>query len=698
MADPSATPGATPRELVPGSDLGPYRIDGLLGTGGMGTVYRARQVHLQRVVALKVMKPGLAANHEFCERFMREARAGAAITHPHVVMIHDADIRDGLLYQVFEFVPGGDLWQLIQKRGALPPATALKLIAECAAGLEAIHALGLLHRDLKPQNIFLDGAGRAKLGDLGMAVQAGREDDAITAPGVVMGTPAYMAPEQARGKNAETASDVYALGATLFSLLTARKPFPGANTLDVITKVVNAPVPDPREVVPTIPAVVADLVKRTMSKRPGERPTAAQLREECLALAAAIPASATRISSARVAATEELAPTPTPSTQRPAANAKMASNPALRAPVAGDAAEKRRDPKTTSSAHLTPPAPRTATAELTPPARPAVRSATRSSSANLRPPGSGTAEIPGPRGTPAPAARPRRDGKPSTRTTRAKSTGVIATGIAVAVVVVAVAVTALAMGSHGGAPPPSPSKPDQTVAATATNPPPQTSPTVTSPVTPPPAQDPATPPPVAQNPVTPPPAQDPSTPPPTPQPVAQDPATPPPAPTPPPQDPNNPTPSPTPVSTGVMAIANPTPAPGLDPQLLGKIFSDGGGAYANSQYTADKAFDGDTTTVYDAWIGNDSYVGIDLGAGHAATVTAIRFYARYAYTDRMKGGVFEGTNDPAAGWHSLATVDTASASEWTVLNVSGAQPYRYLRYRSPVQGYCNVAEIEFHGH
>jgi serine/threonine-protein kinase len=697
MADMSISPGAVPRELAPGSDLGPYRIDGLLGTGGMGTVYRARQVHLQRVVALKVMKPGLAANHDFCERFMREARAGAAITHPNVVMIHDADIRDGLLYQVFEFVPGGDLWQLIQKRGALPPATALNIIAECASGLDAIHALGLLHRDLKPQNIFLDGAGRAKLGDLGMAVQADGGDDAITATGVVMGTPAYMSPEQARGKNAEAASDVYALGATLFSLLTARKPFPGANTLDVITKVVNAPVPDPREVVPTIPAVVADLVKRTMSKRPAERPTAARLREECLALAAAIPASATRISSARVAATEALDASPTPSTQRPAAPAKMASNPALRAPVASDA-DKRRDPKTTSSAHLTPPAPRSATAELTPPARPAVRSATRSSSANLRPPSSGTAEIPGPRGAPAPApapaARPRRDGKPSTRPTRAKSTGAIATGIAVAVVVVAVAVTALAMGSHGGAPPPSP-RSDQPLEATATNPPSQIPPVAKSPST---TQDPITLPP-AQNPATPPPAQDPSTPPPTPQPVAQDPAPPPPAPTPPPpaQDPANTVPSPTPVFTSAMAIANPTPVPGLDPQLLGNIFSDGGGAYANAPNTADKAFDGDTTTVYDAWIGNDSYTGIDLGANHAATVTSIRFYARYAYADRMKGGIFEGTNDPAAGWHTLATVDTASASAWTVLTVSGALPYRYLRYRSPVQGYCNVAEIEFHG-
>src|SRR5476649_2314637 len=125
--------------LADGSHIGPYRIDGRLGAGGMGEVYRATQVNLLRVVALKVMKPELAADRDFVERFMREARAGAAISHAHVVAIHDADTRDGLLYLAFEFVSGGDLAQLLQKRGPLPAGEALRLLAECADGLQAIH-------------------------------------------------------------------------------------------------------------------------------------------------------------------------------------------------------------------------------------------------------------------------------------------------------------------------------------------------------------------------------------------------------------------------------------------------------------------------------------------------------------------------------------------------------------------------------
>jgi formylglycine-generating enzyme required for sulfatase activity len=248
----------------------------------MGTVYRARQVHLQRVVAIKVMKPALAADEDFCERFMREARAGAAITHPNVVVIHDADHREGLLFQVFEFVPGGDLAQLVKARGPLPSVEALRLIAECADGLQAIHQAGMLHRDIKPQNIFLDAKGQAKLGDLGMARHADGEDQ-LTGSGAVMGTPAYMAPEQARGAAIDIRADIYALGATLYTLLTARKPFPGANALEVIAKVIADPTPDPRAVVPSVPTQVAGLVRKAMAKRPEDRfATSTELRQEVL--------------------------------------------------------------------------------------------------------------------------------------------------------------------------------------------------------------------------------------------------------------------------------------------------------------------------------------------------------------------------------------------------------------------------------
>ena len=282
---------AQARELAPGSFIGPYRIDSVLGSGGMGMVYRARQVHLQRLVALKVMKPALAADEEFCERFMREARAGAAIDHAHVVRIYDADLRDGLLFQVFELVPGGDLAQVLKARGPLPPVEALRLIAECADGLQAIHRAGLLHRDLKPPNIFLDAQGHAKLGDLGMARQAAGGDQ-VTRTGTMMGTPAYMAPEQARGGAIDIRADIYALGATLYTLLTGRIPFPGANTLEVIAKVIADPTPDPRTMVPTVPATVAALVQRAMAKDRDQRhATPDDLRQELLRVAAGLPAS-----------------------------------------------------------------------------------------------------------------------------------------------------------------------------------------------------------------------------------------------------------------------------------------------------------------------------------------------------------------------------------------------------------------------
>jgi serine/threonine protein kinase/formylglycine-generating enzyme required for sulfatase activity len=325
---------ANARELSPGSFIGPYRIDRLLGSGGMGTVYRARQVHLQRVVALKVMKPTLASDEEFCERFMREARAGAAINHPHVVVIFDADFRDGLLYQVFEFVPGGDLAQLVKARGPLPPVEALRFVAECADGLQAIHQAGMLHRDIKPQNIFLDAEGRAKLGDLGLARMAAG-DDKMTMTGAVMGTPAYMAPEQADGNDLDIRADIHALGGTLYTLLTARPPFTGPTQMAIMGKVMYEPPPDPRAVVPSVPAEVAALVQRAMAKRRDDRfASPAKMRQEALRVAAGLPTTADQEPAVDPHASTVI-PSPTPPS-RPA--------PTLEAPVPPTAQPHARSP------------------------------------------------------------------------------------------------------------------------------------------------------------------------------------------------------------------------------------------------------------------------------------------------------------------------------------------------------------------
>jgi len=207
--------------------------------------------------------------------------------------------------------------------------------------------------------------------------------------------------------------------------------------------------------------------------------------------------------------------------------------------------------------------------------------------------------------------------------------------------------------------------------------------------------------PSAKPPTTPPTAaQAPSAKPPIPQtPTAQaEPIPAPPAnasPQPPPPSPSPP--SATPGLSSPMAVLNPSPVADLDPQLIGHVIDDGGGSFNHSPLTADKAFDGDITSFYDAALGSDGFTGIDLGPGHAATITAIRFYTRSFYADRMNGGVFEGSNDPTSGYVTLATVTSASDAGWNTLTVAGAAPYRYLRYRSSSGGHCDVAEIEFHG-
>jgi len=255
------------RPAGPGQSLGPYLIEGILGEGGMGMVYRARHATLRRVVALKVMRPELAGSGEFAERFLREARAAAAINHPHVVTIHDAGIADGRLYMAFELVPGGDLAGLVKRSGGrLPEDRALDLLEQCAAGLAAVHAGGLVHRDIKPNNIFLDEHGRAKLGDLGLARTSGG-DDRMTNTGVGIGTPAFMAPEQAEGlPDIDIRADIYALGATLFTVLSGRPPFAERTPLATMMAVVGKPAPDLRMLNPQVSAATAAVVARAMAK------------------------------------------------------------------------------------------------------------------------------------------------------------------------------------------------------------------------------------------------------------------------------------------------------------------------------------------------------------------------------------------------------------------------------------------------
>lgn len=282
-------PPAVLPELAPGTRFGQYRILGLLGEGGMGQVYQAVQGTLERLVALKVMRPELANDPQFSERFLREARAAASVCHHHLVIIFDAGSQDGRLYMAFQFVAGGDLDAELSRRSRYPAAEALALIAGCCEGLQAIHEAGLVHRDIKPHNIFLDAKGRPKLGDFGLARQA-QGADRMTMTGVGMGTPAFMAPEQAQGlADIDIRADVHALGGTLYTMLTGKPPFTGLTPWMVVNAVCNEPAPDPRALVPTLPEPVAAITLRCLAKRREDRyQTPDELRADLLRVRAAL--------------------------------------------------------------------------------------------------------------------------------------------------------------------------------------------------------------------------------------------------------------------------------------------------------------------------------------------------------------------------------------------------------------------------
>ena len=250
-----------------------FQIVDKLGQGGMGAVYRATQLSIGREVALKIMAPDVAKNKGFTERFLREAMAMGAINHPNVITCFDAGKDGKILYMALELMTGGDADQLARSMGGILPAVrACAIVRDCAAGLGAIHKAGLIHRDIKPANIFLGENGTAKLADLGLARQEDG-DDQMTRTGTAMGTPAFMSPEQAQGvDDLDIRSDIYALGATLFSLCTGQPPFTGQSAYAIVARVINEAVPDPRSLNPNIPEPVVQVIRAAMQKDRKKRP------------------------------------------------------------------------------------------------------------------------------------------------------------------------------------------------------------------------------------------------------------------------------------------------------------------------------------------------------------------------------------------------------------------------------------------
>jgi eukaryotic-like serine/threonine-protein kinase len=248
--------------------IGGFRIIDQIGQGGMGTVYRAVQLSLNRQVALKVVSPHVLSDGASAERFLREARVAASLNHPHIISVIDVGRDDdGTLYMAMELVTGGDAKQLAQRYdGVVPELRALEVIRDCAEGLEAINAARLVHRDIKPANIFLTREGRAKLADLGL-VRNEQDGERLTITGALVGTPAYMSPEQANNEqDLDIRSDIYALGATLFCLVTGRPPFDANGPFAIVAKVLTQPAPDPRTVIPTLSPGISKLIMRCLEK------------------------------------------------------------------------------------------------------------------------------------------------------------------------------------------------------------------------------------------------------------------------------------------------------------------------------------------------------------------------------------------------------------------------------------------------
>jgi hypothetical protein len=274
MADDAVASGIAREVAIPsGTSVGPFRIERQVGRGGMSIVYAARQLALDRIVALKILLPSLAGEAEIVERFLAEARAAARLDNPHIVPIYDTGEAGGYYFIAMRLLNGRDLRQVLSERRAsgyagLPVDQAVDVIGQAAEALDFAHSHGIVHRDVKPANIYLDGDGRVTLVDFGIARALDHASSTIT--GSVIGTPAYMSPEQSLGRSVDFRSDVYSLGVVLYETLAGVPPFAGSPHAVMLAHTstdVSALPPLGEE----IPNALNDVIRRAMAKRPEDR-------------------------------------------------------------------------------------------------------------------------------------------------------------------------------------------------------------------------------------------------------------------------------------------------------------------------------------------------------------------------------------------------------------------------------------------
>ncbi len=307
--------------------LSGYKVEEMIGKGGMGVVYRARQISLDRTVALKVLSPELVKGKDFVKRFLEEARVAGSLTHSNVVQVHDVGSENGTYYIAMEYVAGGNLADKLAESPRLDVKTTVRIGLDSARALEYAESKKIVHCDIKPSNLMLTETGLAKLADLGIARRlADAQAGGLTE---VLGSPQFMAPEQAQGKPMDRRTDLYALGCTLFTMLAGKPPFTGGTAREIMKKQVVEEHPDIVEINPDVPDELADIIDRLMEKRPAERFQSAQ---ELIADLQTLQGGSARKSagaSAKAAAPAKAGPPKKPTTRAP----KPATRPLKGAPA-----------------------------------------------------------------------------------------------------------------------------------------------------------------------------------------------------------------------------------------------------------------------------------------------------------------------------------------------------------------------------
>src|SRR4051812_27872759 len=264
-------------ELEPGSTFAGHRIEDVAGRGGMGVVYRATQLALDRTVALKVIASGLLEDQAVRNRFVRESKVAASIDHPNVIPIYYAGDENGIAYIAMRYVPGDDIRSLVRREGPLKPERAARIVTQLAGALDEAHAAGLVHRDIKPANVLLTAEDHVYLTDFGLTKHA-LSVAGSTKPGHWVGTLDYVAPEQIRGERIDARADVYALGCVLFFALTGVVPFRRDSDEARLWAHLSEPPPKPTELIPEVPDAFNPVIERALAKDPAERyPSAGDL-------------------------------------------------------------------------------------------------------------------------------------------------------------------------------------------------------------------------------------------------------------------------------------------------------------------------------------------------------------------------------------------------------------------------------------